>query len=120
MDKTVNFVGQSGSAYEAILLDSEENNPKFSFLKEKDLYRPYYDQKLREYSKSKEKMMESSSVPMENQGMSMDEQDAVNMRMLHMQHTPNILMKKELKPPPPDQFSVPAPPIPALDMYLTI
>jgi len=50
-DKTAEYVAKNGSAFEEIVMKSESNNPKFSFLKPNDPYRAYYDQKVVEFAK---------------------------------------------------------------------
>ena len=47
--KTAEFVAKSGSAMETKIWESQKTNPKFSFLKHGDLYRPFYEQKVFEF-----------------------------------------------------------------------
>lgn len=52
--KTAEFVANNGSAMEAKIWETQKSNPKFSFLKHGDLYRPYYEQKIYEFVEKKE------------------------------------------------------------------
>jgi len=42
-DKTAEFVAKNGSSFEDLVIKEEANNPKFSFLKQHDPYRGYYE-----------------------------------------------------------------------------
>lgn len=43
IDKAAGLVSRYGTSFEQKLRDEEHNIPKFSFLKENDPYRPYFD-----------------------------------------------------------------------------
>jgi len=43
IDKTAEFVAKNGASFEELVMKSEVNNPKFSFLKKDDPYRAYYE-----------------------------------------------------------------------------
>lgn len=48
LEKIAGYVDRNGKAFEKRILDKETNNPKFSFLKDGDAYRPYFDWRLSE------------------------------------------------------------------------
>ena len=51
VDKTASYVAKNGQPFESMIMKVEANNPKFNFLRhEDDPYRPYYTQKLEEFS----------------------------------------------------------------------
>ena len=51
IEKTSSYVAKNGSSFEQMIMKVEQSNPKFNFLKyADDPYRPYYLQKLAEYS----------------------------------------------------------------------
>lgn len=52
--KTAEFVANNGSSMEAKIWETQKSNPKFSFLKHGDLYRPYYELKVYEFVEKKE------------------------------------------------------------------
>lgn len=49
IDKTAEFVAETGREIELRIWEAEKNNPKFSFLRPGDPYRAYYDLKIQEY-----------------------------------------------------------------------
>jgi len=50
-DKTAEYVAKNGSAFEEIVMKSEGNNPKFSFMKQGDPYRAYFEEKVIEFAR---------------------------------------------------------------------
>ena len=51
VDKTATYVAKNGPSFESMVMKVEANNPKFNFLRhEDDPYRPYYNQKLEEFT----------------------------------------------------------------------
>ena len=54
IEKTAEFVAGNGSAIEVKIWESQKSNPKFSFLKHGDIYRPYYEHKIFEYAEKLE------------------------------------------------------------------
>lgn len=49
IDKTASYVAKNGQGFEMLILKTEQNNPKFNFLRHADdPYRPYYMQKINE------------------------------------------------------------------------
>jgi hypothetical protein len=55
IDKAAGLVAKYGSNIEAMMRNEDKNLPKFSFLKEGDPYRSYYDYKVNELAKNAEK-----------------------------------------------------------------
>ncbi len=53
IDKTAEYVAESGPDFENLLLSSEARNPKFDFLKNNHPYRSYYIQKVDEFRNRK-------------------------------------------------------------------
>ncbi|CAM6109825.1 unnamed protein product [Calypogeia fissa] len=49
VDKTAEFVAQNGVEFEMKILSNEKRNPRFNFLKSKDTYHPYYQQRILEF-----------------------------------------------------------------------
>jgi splicing factor 3A subunit 1 len=49
VDKTAEFVAQNGVEFEMQILSNEKKNPTFNFLKAKDAYHPYYQQRILEF-----------------------------------------------------------------------
>lgn len=50
VDKTATFVARAGREFEARILQSEANNPKFNFLKQNDPYNAYYEMRIKDLS----------------------------------------------------------------------
>jgi len=50
LEKTAQFVGKNGSAFERKILESERDNAKFQFLVPSNPYHAFYQQKVQEYS----------------------------------------------------------------------
>lgn len=50
VDKTANFVARNGKEFEKRILLSEQNNPKFNFLKPADPYHAYYETRVKDLS----------------------------------------------------------------------
>ena len=51
VDKTASYVAKNGQSFESMIMKVEANNPKFNFLRHHDdPYRPYYNQKLEEFT----------------------------------------------------------------------
>lgn len=48
LEKIAGYVFRNGKNFEQRIVDKEAGNPKYSFLKEGDAYRPYYDWRLSE------------------------------------------------------------------------
>jgi len=53
IDKTAEYVAQSGQEFETLLITIEAKNPKFDFLKNNHPYRAYYSQKISEFRNQK-------------------------------------------------------------------
>jgi len=110
------------------VIKAEANNIKFSFLKFDDPYRSYYDHKVSEFMKSVETALkiaplqtESSSTGTISSSFSKPSQPV---NPITITQTPSFLnsfqsggrpdFKKDVKPPPADQYSVDHPPNVAL------
>ncbi|CAG9809329.1 unnamed protein product [Chironomus riparius] len=53
VDKTASFVSRNGKTFEKKILEKEENNKKFNFLKPDDVYNKYYLKKIKDFSDNK-------------------------------------------------------------------
>ena len=93
-------MAKHGPSFESMLLEAEANNSKFGFLKRNDIYRPYYEQKIKEFSE--EGIQSDTNIASSVNGTSqvLFEQPA------QIQSMPP---RKPVRQPPPDQYSVPHP-----------
>lgn len=62
IEKTAEFVAANGSAVELKVFEAQRNNPKFSFLKQGDPYRKFYDQKVFDYAERLEQEEEYEEI----------------------------------------------------------
>lgn len=70
IEKTAEFVAGNGSAIEVKIWESQKSNPKFSFLKHGDIYRPFYEQKIFEFAeKLEQEELEEIDEPVESPHM---------------------------------------------------
>ncbi|XP_070490331.1 splicing factor 3A subunit 1-like [Chironomus tepperi] len=53
VDKTASFVARNGKVFETKILEKEERNKKFNFLKSEDVYNRYYLKKIKDFSENK-------------------------------------------------------------------
>jgi splicing factor 3A subunit 1 len=96
-DKTAEYVAKNGSGFEEIVKSSEASNPKFSFLKTNDPYRAYYEQKVIDFAKglvAPDKEEEKSRA------------EPVNVAPIVQKKDIKKEIRKEVKPPPADKFTV--------------
>ncbi|KAL2621749.1 hypothetical protein R1flu_001954 [Riccia fluitans] len=49
VDKTAEFVAQNGLEFEQKILSNEKRNPKFNFLKSRDMYHLYYQRRILDF-----------------------------------------------------------------------
>jgi splicing factor 3A subunit 1 len=102
VDKTAEFVAKNGSTFEELVIKSEQNNPKFSFLKTHDPYRAYYDQKVIEFARGLIEPMKEEPKAVEPQPVALQitqKKDLIKQKDV----------KKEVKPPPADQYAIQVP-----------
>ena len=142
VDKTASLVANYGDGIEEKM--KEEPNPSFSFLKEGDPYRKYYEQKILDYKKEiKEKEEEeeknrilelqkkeeflnkkreselSLQQPINNkEGKLFVEQlrNLLNSNVENLTNVPSKINYNEIKAPKPDQFSISHPNISEMDL----
>ncbi len=81
-----------------MLVEAEANNPKFSFLRSNDLYRPYYDQKINDYIEEIVDEHNATTAPQPEAAQVLYEQKA------QIHNAPKL--SKPVTAPPPDQYSV--------------
>jgi len=101
-DKAAEYVAKNGLPFEELLNKESEGNTKFCFLQHTNPYRPYYDQKVIEFSKG---LITKLDEP--HQKFTASSLKEPN----HMLNT-----DKELKAPNPDQFSYAHPSVGTLEM----
>ena len=142
VDKTASLVANYGEGIEEKM--KEEPNPSFSFLKEGDPYRKYYEQKILDYKKEiKEKEEEEEKLRIEQfqkeqeflnkkrenelslqqpinnkQGNLFVEQlrNLINTNVEYLTNIPSKINYNEVKAPKPDQFSISHPNISEMDL----
>ena len=108
-DKSAEYVAKNGLPFEELLHKESQGNNKFCFLQHNNPYRPYYDQKVIEFSRA----LASGSgeigdlAQMRNQSQS---------STAPTQKENEILLNKDIKAPNPDQFSYNHIPVARLDM----
>lgn len=126
IDKAAGLVAKYGSNIEAMMRKEDKNLPKFSFLKEGDPYRPYYEFKVNQLvkeSEKKEKEMLSKKVEAQKDIQVEMKQDIINekknfllrddiKKMINDMSKTNI----EEKNLPQDQFIMPQPNITPLEI----
>jgi splicing factor 3A subunit 1 len=100
-DKAAEYVAKNGLPFEELLNKESQGNAKFCFLQHTNPYRPYYDQKVIEFSK----------------GL-ITKLDEPHQKINAMMKEPNSMLNtdKELKAPSADQFSYAHPSVGTLEM----
>ena len=118
IDKIAEFVSGKGRLIENKIIEREKDNPDFDFLKdEAHQYRPYYEFKLEEYAKSKgmhvvkrakvrEEVPEKTQKAHKEPSKSKKTQDDIRREMNR---------RKNMKPPPADQYNIVHPQLPIID-----
>lgn len=118
IDKIAEFVSGKGRNIEAKIIEKEQDNPDFDFLKdEAHQYRPYYEAKLTEYAKkngmhvlkvtrARDEQSETTQKIKKEPSKSKKTQEDIRREMNK---------KKNIRPPPPDQFSIVHPELPIID-----
>lgn len=108
-------MAKNGASFEELVIKAEANNPKFSFLKHDDPYRGYYDHKVAEFNKSldsqPQKPIQEQSAPPINVPQIAKVVPNLNQNMSSSSTIQSIQtsqkdLKKELRTPQPDQFTV--------------
>jgi splicing factor 3A subunit 1 len=95
-----------------MIAKQEQNNPKFSFLRHDDPYRAYFDQQVNQIAQQLAagtyEGEEAQVLPVKEPGIVMN---------IPIQQSKNFSLqaRRELKPPPPQQFVLPHPKIPTVD-----
>lgn len=114
IDKTAQFVAKCGAEFEQRVL-REQNHAKFSFLLASSPYRPYYDNKVKEF---KTGVVEESKpeLPQAIAEQKAKEEEKKKRKEQLKALTMGEKKKKAVKPPPPDQFVVNHPYIAPMDM----
>jgi len=51
IDRTASFVAKYGSSFETMLKQEDQNLPKFSYIKESDVYHSYYEYTVNQIAK---------------------------------------------------------------------
>jgi len=118
IDQIAEFVAGKGRAIEEKIIEREKDNEMFEFLKDKNSsYHTYYEAKLEEYAKSKgmhvQKRIKQREDPFENTQKAQKESSKKNKNQDELRK--EIFKKKNLRAPPPDQFSVIHPELHVLD-----
>lgn len=124
-------MAKNGPSFEELVIKAEANNIKFSFLKQDDPYRAYYDNKVAEFLKNIELSTQQAALIPQNESSSTINGTAIFPKQplgnpALVNQTSSFLntyqvgsrpdFKKDVKPPPPDQYSVDHPPnVPLLD-----
>jgi splicing factor 3A subunit 1 len=117
IDKIAEFVVVKGRKMEERIIEREKDNPDFDFLRDKDNpFRDYYESKLEEVAKSKgmhvQKRIKKREDPFEN-GDKVKKENIKKKTQDDLRR--EINKKKNLKPPPPDQFSIHHPDLHIID-----
>eukprot|EP01016_Furgasonia_blochmanni_P005767 TRINITY_DN12269_c0_g1_i3.p1 TRINITY_DN12269_c0_g1~~TRINITY_DN12269_c0_g1_i3.p1 ORF type:complete len:237 (-),score=48.23 TRINITY_DN12269_c0_g1_i3:72-782(-) len=134
-DKTAEFVAKNGSSFEELVMKSEANNPRFSFLKPNDPYRAYYEHKVIEFSRALVEPKQPEIAPLEpvnevneamvpdnnngqNSMISSDAAESISIANIAMVQKRDVKkeLKKDLKPPSPDQYTIETPTVAQIDM----
>eukprot|EP01017_Pseudomicrothorax_dubius_P004815 TRINITY_DN1106_c0_g1_i4.p1 TRINITY_DN1106_c0_g1~~TRINITY_DN1106_c0_g1_i4.p1 ORF type:complete len:617 (+),score=193.87 TRINITY_DN1106_c0_g1_i4:258-2108(+) len=118
-DRTAEFVAKNGSTFEEVLMKEEASNPKFSFLKQGDPYRPYFDSKVVEYAKAlaagREIQREETPAPAPAPAplpVASTQMTLVQSRDFKKE------IKREVRPPPPNQFIIQHPKVPPMELEM--
>ena len=107
-DKSAEYVAKNGLPFEELLHKESQGNAKFCFLLHSNPYRPYYDQKVIEFSKNLAQKMNNQDSSEYGQMTSGDKKPSAENNI--------DLLKQDIKPPNPDQFSYNHPPVNALEV----
>ena len=109
-DKSAEYVAKNGLPFEELLHKESQGNNKFCFQQHNNPYRPYYDQKVIEFSRA----LNSGS------GDISDLVQMTNPGQATIASTKNdqndVLLNKDIKAPNPDQFSYNHIPVARQDM----
>merc|ERR1719443_1897933 len=113
IDKTAQFVAKCGPEFEQRVL-REQNHTKFSFLLPSNPFRPYYENKVKEFKTGvvEEKQPEVPQAIIDAKAK--EEEKKKKKEQLKM--LTEGKKKKVAKEPPPDQFTVQHPFIAPMDM----
>ncbi|BDA49786.1 Splicing factor 3A subunit 1 [Coccomyxa sp. Obi] len=106
VDKTADFVGRNGLTFEKKILQNEQNNVKFNFLRSTDPYHAYYRFKVAEAQKS----VGSEGAPA-TAAQQQQQADALSAAAQQPADAAAAVAAaaKPLEPPEPDQYTVPTP-----------
>ncbi len=114
VDKTASFVAKCGPEFEQRVM--KEQSQKFTFLQDDNPYRAYFDHMVQKY-KAGDTTESKPEVPQAIQDMKAKEAEKKakkeQQKMLTMGED---MMKKDLKPPPKEVFSVTQPFITSMDL----
>lgn len=118
IDTIAGFVAGKGRAIEDKIIEKEKDNPDFDFLKDKNNpYHAYYEAKLEECAKSKgmhvQKRIKQREDPIEN--IQKAQKDTTKTKKTQEDLRQAMAKKKNLKPPPADQFSIHHPDLHVID-----
>lgn len=138
IDKAAELVGKYGSNIEGLMKNEDRNLPKFTFLKPNDPYRPYYDYKVAQAAQNLSGNKINPDVNGANQPVSKDAKIFLGRKTESTTDANSLIVGKgkrniqdeirkfieekkmdkeaEIRPPPPDQFSISHPNIAPLDM----
>ncbi|CAE7218188.1 SF3A1, partial [Symbiodinium pilosum] len=113
IDKTAQFVAKCGEGFEQRVL-REQNHTKFAFLLPNNPYRPYYEHKVKEFKTG----VVEETKPEVPQAI-IDQKAKEDAKRLKKEQLKALTMgekrKKQVKPPPPDQYVVNHPYIAPMD-----
>ncbi|CAE7179523.1 SF3A1 [Symbiodinium microadriaticum] len=113
IDKTAQFVAKCGEGFEQRVL-REQNHTKFAFLLPNNPYRPYYEHKVKEFKTG----VVEDTKPEVPQAI-IDQKAKEDAKRLKKEQLKALTMgekrKKQVKPPPPDQYVVNHPYIAPMD-----
>lgn len=107
-DKSAEYVAKNGLPFEELLHKESQGNNKFCFLQHNNPYRPYYDQRVIEFSRAQNAGTDiSDPAQMKLQGQA---------ATAPLKNDNEMLLNKDIKAPNPDQFSYNHIPVARMDM----
>ena len=118
IDKIAQYVAGKGRTIEEKIIEKEKDNPLFEFLKDRNNeYTPYYEAKLEEYAKSKGMHVQKRVRPLEDPTETSQKikKEPSKAKKTQDDLRREMSKKKNLKPPPPDQFATIHPELHMLD-----
>ena len=118
IDEIAKFVVGKGRSIEEKIIEREKDNPLFEFLKDRNnVYNSYYEAKLEEYAKSKGMHVQKRIRTIEDPAESTQKvkKDTSKAKKTQDDLRREMNKKKNLKPPPPDQFATIHPELHILD-----